>query len=155
MMVCIALSVAVFVAYVSMMAYRYGIADVVSEYAYRGGKLPFTLAMGASAMLMAPVMIDVAPEDCKFLGFLAAASLLIVAVAPMYKDDERQVHNTAAGAAGVCAVIWGLSVDWIGVTLWVIAYGLYWLFIRQKPWLIAEMCGMAMVYSVSLEKIGG
>lgn len=100
MMWMVILSFCIFASYVAVMAVKYGAKEVVSEYAYEGGMTLFTACIGASAALLMPVMIAVAPENWKFLGFLAAAALIFVAVAPHYKGDEAKLHKTAAKVAG-------------------------------------------------------
>lgn len=145
----VVLSLVVFASYVIAMAVKYGAKEVVSEYAYEGGMTLFTACIGASAALLMPVMVAVAPEDWKFLGFMAAASLVFVAVAPHYKGDEAKLHKTAAKVAGVCAVAWGMATCWEIVALSLVAYvGV--LKITDSKWacFAAELTGMTMVYAI-------
>ena len=143
------LSLAVFASYVIAMAMRYGAKEVVSEYAYEGGMTLFTACIGASAALLMPVMITVAPDNWKFLGFMAAASLVFVAVAPHYKGDEAKLHKTAAKVAGVCAVAWGMATCWEIVALSLVAYiGILKITDSKWAWFAAELTGMAMVYAI-------
>ena len=143
------LSLAVFASYVIAMAMRYGAKEVVSEYAYEGGMTLFTACIGASAALLMPVMITVAPDNWKFLGFMAAASLVFVAVPPHYKGDEAKLHKTAAKVAGVCAVAWGMATCWEIVALSLVAYiGILKITDSKWAWFAAELTGMAMVYAI-------
>ena len=148
------LSCVIFTAYVSAMAMRYGAKEVVSEYAYEGGMTLFTACIGTSAALLMPVMITVAPESWKFLGFMAAASLVFVAVAPHYKGDEAKLHKTAAKIAGVCAVAWAMATCWEVVALSLVAYVAVMQIVESRwAWLAAELTGMAMVYAVCFYKV--
>lgn len=150
----VVLSLAVFASYVIAMTMKYGAKEVVSEYAYEGGMTLFTACIGASAALLMPVMITVAPESWKFLGFMAAASLVFVAVAPHYKGDEAKLHKTAAKIAGVCAVAWAMATCWEVVALSLVAYVAVMQIVESRwAWLAAELTGMTMVYAVCLCKL--
>lgn len=149
MMWMVILSCVIFTAYVIAMTVKYGAKEVVSEYAYEGGMTLFTACIGASAALLVPAMIEAAPEDWKFLGFLAAAALVFVAVAPHYKGDEAKLHKTAAKVAGVCAVAWGMATCWEIVALSLVAYvGILKITDSKLAWFAAELTGMAMVYAI-------
>lgn len=150
----VVLSLAVFASYVIAMAMRYGAKEVVSEYAYEGGMTFFTACIGTSAALLVPAMIEAAPENWKFLGFLAATSLIFVAVAPHYKGDEAKLHKTAAKVAGVCAVAWGMATCWEIVALSLVAYVAVMQIVESRwAWIAAELTGMMMVYAVCLYKL--
>lgn len=154
MMWMVILSRVIFTAYVIAMAVKYGAKKVVSDYAYEGGMTLFTACIGASAALLMPVMIAVAPDNWKILGFMAAASLVFVAVAPHYKGDEAKLHKTAAKIAGVCAVAWGMATCWEIVALSLVAYvGILKITDSKLAWFAAELTGMAMVYAVCVYKL--
>ena len=154
MMWMVILSFCIFASYVAVMAVRYGAKEVVSEYAYEGGMTIFTACIGASAALLMPVMVAVAPEDWKFLGFLAAAALIFVAVAPHYKGDEAKLHKTAAKVAGACAVAWGMATCWEIVALSLVAYvAVMHISESRWAWIAAELTGMGMVYAVCVYKL--
>lgn len=154
MMWMVVLSLAVFVSYVIAMAMKYGAKEVVSEYAYEGGMTLFTVCIGTSAALLMPVMVAVAPEDWKFLGFLAAAALIFVAVAPHYKGDEAKLHKIAAKVAGACAVAWAMATCWEVVALSLAAYIAMMQVTKNRwAWLAAELTGMGMVYAVCVYKL--
>ena len=143
------LSLAIFAFYVTVMAMKYGAKEVVSEYAYEGGMTLFTACIGTSAALLMPAMIEAAPENWKVPGFLAAAALIFVAVAPHYKGDEAKLHKIAAKVAGVCAVAWGMATCWEIVALSLVAYvGILKITDSKLAWFAAELTGMAMVYAI-------
>lgn len=153
MMWMVILSCVIFTAYVIAMTVKYGAKEVVSEYAYEGGMTLFTACIGASAALLMPAMIEAAPENWKVLGFLAAASLVFVAVAPHYKGDEAKLHKTAAKIAGVCAVAWAMATCWEVVALSLVTYVAVMQITESRwAWLVAELTGMAMVYAVCFYK---
>lgn len=136
------------------MAVKYGAKEVVSEYAYEGGMTLFTACIGTSAALLMPAMIEAAPENWKVLGFLAAAALIFVAVAPHYKGDEAKLHKIAAKVAGVCAVAWGMATCWEIVALSLVAYIAVMQVTKSRwAWIAAELTGMAMVYAVCVYKL--
>lgn len=148
------LSCAIFTAYISAMAMKYGAKEVVSEYAYEGVMTLFTACIGTSAALLVPAMIEAAPGNWKILGFLASAALIFVAVAPHYKDDEAKLHKTAAKVAGVCAVAWGMATCWEVVALSLVAYVAVMQITESRwVWLVAELTGMAMVYAILLTRL--
>lgn len=154
MMWMVILSLAIFAFYVTVMAMKYGAKEVVSEYAYEGGMTLFTACIGTSAALLMPAIIEAAPENWKFLGFLAAAALIFVAVAPHYKGDEAKLHKTAAKVAGACAVAWAMATCWEVVALSLVAYIAVMQVTKSRwAWLAAELTGMAMVYAVCFYKI--
>ena len=154
MMWMVILSCLIFTAYVSVMAVKYGAKEVVSDYAYEGGMTLFTACIGTSAALLVPAMIEAAPDNWKFLGFLAAAALIFVAVAPHYKGDEAKLHKTAAKIAGVCAVAWGMATCWEIVALSLVTYiGVLKITDSKWAWLVAELTGMAMVYAILLTRL--
>ena len=154
MMWMVILSCVIFTAYVIAMTVKYGAKEVVSEYAYEGGMTLFTACIGASAALLMPVMIAMAPDNWKFLGFLAATALIFVAVAPHYKGDEAKLHKTAAKVAGVCAVAWAMATCWEVVALSLVAYvAVMQITASRWAWIAAELTGMAMVYAVCFYKL--
>lgn len=154
MMWMVILSCVIFTAYVSAMAMKYGAKEVVSEYAYEGGMTLFTACIGTSAALLMPAMIEAAPDNWKVLGFLAAAALVFVAVAPHYKGDEAKLHKTAAKVAGACAVAWAMATCWEIVALSLVAYvGILKITDSKLAWLAAELAGMGMVYAVCVYKL--
>ncbi len=149
MMWMVILSCLIFTAYVSVMAVKYGAKEVVSDYAYEGGMTLFTACIGTSAALLVPAMIEAAPDNWKFLGFLAAAALIFVAVAPHYKGDEAKLHKTAAKIAGVCAVAWGMATCWEIVALSLVTYVAVMQLVESRwAWIAAELTGMTMVYAI-------
>lgn len=136
------------------MAMKYGAKEVVSEYAYEGGMTLFTACIGASAALLMPVMAAVAPENWKFLGFLAAAALIFVAVAPHYKGDEAKLHKTAAKVSGLCAVAWAMATCWEIVALSLVAYvSILKITDSKLAWFAAELTGMGMVYAILFTRL--
>ena len=154
MMWMVVLSCVIFTAYVIATAVKYGAKEEVSEYDYEGGMTLFTACIGASAALLMPVMIAVAPDNWKFLGFLAAAALIFVAAAPHYKGDEAKLHKTAAKVAGACAVAWAMATCWEVVALSLVVYVAVMQVTKSRwAWIAAELTGMAMVYAVCFYKL--
>ena len=147
-----AASAALMWGYIGLMIVRHGMASVVSEYAYRGRMWAFSLCLGGAAVLLMPVLVELAPEWGKMLGFGAAAALCFVAAAPHYKEEESRVHNVAAAVAGALGVAWTLGVEPMAVA----GALLFWLVMgtaTRKWWLMAEIGGLLMVYAAAMARI--
>lgn len=147
-----AASAALMWGYIGLMIVRHGMASVVSEYAYRGRMWAFSLCLGGAAALLMPVLVELAPEWGKMLGFGAAAALGFVAAAPHYKEEESRVHNVAAAVAGALGVAWTLCVEPLavlrGLSVWL------WLgMVTRRWWLMAEIGGLFMVYAAAMARI--
>ena len=146
MIVMTMLSLALLASYIYTMLWLYGRQEVVSDYAYKGGAWLFSLCIGLSAALLMPPMIERAPENFQFLGFLAPAALMFVAATPHYKDEESSVHKWAAALAAVFAVLWGLTVKpGVPVSL-ALLYALIYPLDEKGRWVNAEMFGLAIPY---------
>lgn len=148
-----AASAALMWGYIVMMIARHGVADVVSEYAYKSGMTKFTACVGGAALLLMPVLVELAPEWGKVLGFGAAAALCFVAAAPHYKEEESKVHNVAAAASGALGVAWALCVEPPAVITGLLFWALMGMATR-KWWLMAELGALIMVYTAVMGALG-
>ncbi len=140
------LSFAILASYLFAMVRKYGRQEVISEYAYKGDAWQFSLSIGLSAALLMPWMIERAPEDFQFLGFLAPAALLFVAAAPHYKDEDSKVHKWAACLAAVFCILWGLAVNPGIPVMLAIIYALLYPLDEKGRWSNAELLGLAIPY---------
>ena len=140
------LSLIILACYICGMWGRYGRQEVISEYAYKGDAWQFSLSIGLPAALLMPWMIERAPENFQFLGFLAPAALLFVAAAPHYKDEDSKVHKWAAIMAAVFCVMWGLAVNPGIPVMLAIIYALLYPLDEKGRWSNAELFGLAIPY---------
>lgn len=137
-------------AYIGVMVWRYGRQEVISEYAYKGGAWAFSTCIGLAAALLMPPMIERAPEDFQFLGFLAPTALMFVAAAPHYKGEDSKVHRWAAILAAAFAVLWGLAVKPYVPIVLALTSGLLYLTDKKGRWFDAEVLGLAVPYTILL-----
>lgn len=144
------ISLCILGAYICAMMYKYGRQEVISGYAYKGGAWLFSICIGLSAALLMPPMIERAPEDFQFLGFLAPAALLFVSAAPHYKDEDSKVHKCAAALAAVFCVLWGLAVKPGIPVMLALLYALIYPLDEKGRWSNAEIFGLAIPYIILL-----
>lgn len=113
------ISLLIFVVYLFFAIKRYGIPTSLSETYYLLGGEPFnrlkasifTFMMWAIAFTLLPTMLDVTPENFKFLAFLALAAICFVGAAPEFKKQyEGSVHTTTAVIAAVFGLSWSMLV---------------------------------------------
>lgn len=105
-------SLVVFAAYLIIMARNYGVQPSISDNFYVS-KQPwvFTAVFWIVAFCMAPAMIDAAPEDWQFTGFLAGTGIAFVGAAAAYKQSlTNTVHIAGAATAGIMAIVWAYTV---------------------------------------------
>lgn len=144
------ISLCILVGYIGLSAWKYGRQEVISEYAYKGGAWKFSVCIGLSAALLMPGMIERAPEDFQFLGFLAPAALLFVAAAPHYKGEDSKVHKWAALLAASFAVLWGLATMPGVPVMLALIYAIIYPIDEKGRWIDAEVFGLAIPYIVLL-----
>ena len=78
----------------------------------------FQALMTAVALTLLPVWMGLSSEGCRWMAFLACASLLFVAAAPAFKIEmEGKVHYSAAIICCMCAVLWQMLEGLWNVTL--------------------------------------
>lgn len=113
------ISLLIFVVYLFFAIKRYGIPTSLSETYYLLGGEPFnrlkasifTFALWAMAIILLPVMIDVTPDQWRFLAFLALAGICFVGAAPEFMDEfEGKVHTISAITAACFGLLWALAV---------------------------------------------
>ena len=83
----------------------------------------FTPVMFAMALLILPGIIEVTPDNWRFVAFLCPAAIAFVGAAPEFKITfALKVHQTAALLAAVLGILWVLFLSgyWWTVILSVI-----------------------------------
>lgn len=108
---------AVLAAYLGVMAWKFGLPEMVSDTFYqlqgwrKDAGVVFSMVMMCSALAMLPVMLEAG--GAQPLAFLGCVGLMIVGVAPNYCDkDTYPVHKGAAMVAALGCVGWCMSVSW-------------------------------------------
>lgn len=121
---------AVLAAYLGLMAWRFGLPEMVSDtfYQLKGWRkdagVVFSLVMMYTALAMLPVMLEAG--GAQPLAFLGCVGLMIVGVAPNYCDrDTYPVHKGAAMVAAIGCVGWATSVSWWPTVLVASTYAAY------------------------------
>ena len=150
--------------YLTAMAIKYGIPDMVSDTFYQ---LPpryngiFTMVMVEVAALMMIAILDIG-AGIQCLAFIGCGALAFVGCAPNYIDkDEYKIHKSAAITAALACCGWCISViAWPTIAIAAL-YALYYLYTSTynlanpewmedkddwHPWYWAEVCCFADVF---------
>lgn len=131
-------------------------------------KLWFGATMVLTACLLMPAIFGVTPGSYQFTAFLACVGLIMVGVAPNFREGiEKKIHTTGAVLCLVFSQVWvGLSCPWM-LLLWVgylayMAIGLWrnWTgyftasFLATKPMFWVEISSLLSTYvTIILTKI--
>lgn len=123
-------------AYLIGVVRKFGVPESLSATYYSLGKKGwlFQLVMGTSGLLLAPVWMECAMDEWRFLAFLGCSGLLFTAVAPSFRMKlEGAVHYTAAVVCCVSAILWQVVEGLWDVTLLFAILG--WMgFLQQRKW---------------------
>lgn len=166
------MSIAAFVllaGYLAVMAFRYGVPDMVSDtyYQLRGEKgtasLLFTLVLLAVVFLMLPCLME-SGRGFQPFAFWGCAGLAFVAVSPAYLSaDQCTIHKAGAITAATGCVFWCLTASVWPTLIITTLYALYlaltsllrtlngiWYISKPTltfhPWYWAEVCAFADVF---------
>lgn len=119
---------AVLAAYFVIMAWKFGLPEMVSDTYYQLGRRwgwLFTAVMVTVAWLMMVAILDTG-KGAQCLAFLGCAGLMFVGVAPNYCDrDTYPVHKGGAMVAAIGCVGWAMSVNWWPTLLVASMYAAY------------------------------
>ena len=119
---------AVLAAYFVIMAWKFGLPEMVSDTYYQLGRRwgwLFTAVMVTVAWLMMVAILDTG-KGAQPLAFLGCVGLMIVGVAPNYCDrDTYPVHKGGAMVAAIGCVGWAMSVSWWPTVLVASMYAAY------------------------------
>lgn len=142
-----------------------GVPYSISETFYKlDHKLWFGATMFLTAGLLMPVILDVTPESYQFTAFLACAGMMLVGVAPNFREGiERPIHIAGAILCLVFSQVWvGLTCPWF-LLVWIV-YVIYTVvmmarhvtdralsdFLRTKPMFWVEVTALVVTYMVLL-----
>lgn len=119
---------AVLAAYFVIMAWKFGLPEMVSDTYYQLGRRwgwLFTAVMVTVAWLMMVAILDTG-KGVQCLAFLGCTGLMFVGVAPSYCDrDTYPVHKGGAMVAAIGCVGWAMSVNWWPTVLVASMYAAY------------------------------
>ena len=119
---------AVLAAYFLIMAWKFGLPEMVSDTYYQLGRRwgwLFTAVMVTVAWLMMVAILDTG-KGVQCLAFLGCTGLMFVGVAPNYCDrDTYPVHKGGAMVAAIGCVGWAMSVNWWPTVLVASMYAAY------------------------------
>lgn len=97
-----------------------GIPYSISETYYKiSHKAWFGVTMILTACLLMPAILEITPDSYQFTAFLACVGLIMVGVAPNFREGiDRKIHTTGAVLCLVFSQVWvGLTLPWM-LLLW-------------------------------------
>ena len=126
----------------------------VSALVYRlpdGGKWIWGVWLCCVTLLLIPPLLEVMPENYRFVGFFFGASMLFTAAFPLYDKDNEPYHMVLAIASGslsqVCVVI--LCAHWLSA--WMLyAFLMGSVYIQPEGWLGKAMRGKGVFVAESI-----
>ena len=142
-----------------------GVPYSISETFYKlDHKLWFGATMWLTAGLLMPAILEVTPESYQFTAFLACAGMMLVGVAPNFREGiERPIHIVGAILCLVFSQVWvGLTCPWF-LLVWIV-YVIYTVvmmarhvsdralsdFLQTKPMFWVEVTALVVTYMVLL-----
>ena len=140
-----------------------GVPYSISETFYKlDHKLWFGATMWLTAGLLMPAILEVTPESYQFTAFLACAGMMLVGVAPNFREGvERPIHVAGAILCLVFSQVWvALTCPWF-LLVWIV-YVIYTVvmmarhvsgralsdFLRTKPMFWVEVTALVVTYMV-------
>lgn len=126
-------SLAIISLYVGVMISKEGIPSSVSATYYSlRHNFWFGFTMLSTAGLLMPAILDKTPEEFQFTAFLACVGMILVGVAPNFKEEfERKIHTSGA------VLTIGFSQVWVGC---------------MNPWYLITWVGYIIYSMISTEK---
>lgn len=112
-----------------------GIPYSISETYYKiSHKFLFGATMVLTACLLMPAILEVTPDSYQFTAFLACVGLIMVGVAPNFREGiEKKIHTSGAVLCLVFSQVWvGLICPWM-LLVWV-GYLVYTIVMMIKNW---------------------
>ena len=138
------ISLSVMVAYLVVMAVKYGIREYVSDNAYLGEyKYLFSAVMVLSPLMLLPAMLEkggIAP----FFALFAVFGLCMVGIEPLYKVEK--MHTVGAFIALVCGALWVATFHPFIVVGTALCWGFYRLFRFPCPYYVGEVSTFILIY---------
>ena len=132
-------AMAMFFAYLLLMAKLHGIQPSISDnYYVSRHRWMFTMVMWMVAFGMLPAMLEVTPEMWQFSAFFCCGGVIFVGAAAAFREEvTRQVHFAGAITSAAGAFLWTACVlppmagvgflTCCGLLLWLSRHVVYWL----------------------------
>ena len=107
-LICVTASCVIMSLYLTAYILNLGVPSSISETYYKTEKKWLFPVCTAIAGLLALVpLIDITPDNYKFVAFFIVASILFVAAAPAFREElTDKVHSGAAIVLGLSALTW-------------------------------------------------
>ena len=132
-------AMAMFFAYLLLMAKLHGIQPSISDnYYVSRHRWTFVMVMWWIGLGMLPAMLEVTPEVWQFSAFFCCGGIVFVAAAAAFREEvTRQVHFAGAITSAAGAFLWTACVlppmagvgflTCCGLLLWLSRHVVYWL----------------------------
>lgn len=105
---CVTISCAIMTLYLTAYAIIVGIPTSISATYYRTqAKWLFPVCTATAGALALVPLLNLTPDNYRFVAFFIVASILFVAAAPAFREElTHEVHGVAAVVLGVSATVW-------------------------------------------------
>lgn len=107
-LICLILSVIIYVVYVSIVYVKYKPSCISESYYKIKYGYVFTIWAVLVSFLIFPAWVEISPICFQFLPFLSSVSLSAVGLNPKYLGSDRKAHIIAAGLAVIISLIWSI-----------------------------------------------
>ena len=146
-LVCLALSVVIYLSYISIVYIKYKPSCISESYYKIKHGYMFTVWMLLVSFLIFPSWVECSPICFQFLPFLSSVSLGVVGLNPKYLGPDRVAHIVATGITATISLIWnivtGMYVIPIALLIGVI---ILWLIRVRNPLFWTECAAFSNIY---------
>lgn len=146
-LICLILSVIIYVVYVSIVYVKYKPSCISESYYKIKYGYMFTIWTVLVSFLILPAWVEISPICFQFLPFLSSISLGAVGLNPKYLGSDRKVHIIAAGLAIIISLIWNI-VTGVYIIPTLLSIGIIIMLIRKTPSLLfwTECAAFSNIY---------
>lgn len=146
-LVCLALSVVIYLSYISIVYIKYKPSCISESYYKIKHGYMFTVWMLLVSFLIFPSWVECSPICFQFLPFLSSVALGVVGLNPKYLGSDRVAHIVATGITATISLIWnivtGMYVIPIALLIGVI---ILWLIRVRNPLFWTECAAFSNIY---------
>ena len=107
-LVCLALSVVIYLSYISIVYIKYKPSCISESYYKIKHGYMFTVWMLLVSFLIFPSWVECSPICFQFLPFLSSVALGVVGLNPKYLGPDRVAHIVATGITATISLIWNI-----------------------------------------------
>lgn len=128
-LISVTLSCSIMTAYLTAYILNVGLPSSISETYYKTqAKWLFPTCTATAGILALVPLLNVTPDNYRFVAFFIIASILFVAAAPAFREElTNYVHSGAAIILGLSALAWlilTIGVPYIAITAILIGLGI-------------------------------